>query len=355
MTKINQNLNFSGSTIYAGIDIHLKNWNVTLYCDDVFLKSFNQPPRASALTNYLRNNYPKAAIKVAYEAGFSGFRVAREFNESGIECIVVNAADVPQTDKGFKNKTDKNDSKRLAQALKGGMLSPIYIPDQEIECDRQLVRCNDRLMSDLTRAKNRVKGMLYQLGVEIPAQYAQSTWNRNFINWLETLELGNSSAKLTLQHQLEVVRFIRDKKLTVMRDIRKLLLKDRYASSARYIQSVPGVGPLTAAYLLTEIDRIDRFPDFKKLNCFVGFYPSQFSSGENINLGKISGRKHSRLRSLLIESAWTSVRSDPAMTLAYKQFEKKVGGKRAIIKVARKLLSRIRHVWIKQEMYKKGV
>lgn len=81
MTKLNQNLNFTGATIYAGIDVHLKSWNITLYCNDLYLKSFSQPPTTKALKEYLQNNYPNAAYKCAYESGFCGYWIERELRE----------------------------------------------------------------------------------------------------------------------------------------------------------------------------------------------------------------------------------------------------------------------------------
>ena len=87
--------------------------------------------------------------------------------QNNIDCIVVNAADVPQTDKGIKNKTDKNDSKRIALALQAGLLQPIYIPDDEIEADRQLVRCNERFNNDLVRVKNRIKALLVSIRYKV--------------------------------------------------------------------------------------------------------------------------------------------------------------------------------------------
>ena len=355
MTKLKQNLNFTGTTIYAGIDVHLNSWNVTLYCNELYLKSFNQPPTTKALKEYLQSNYPAAQYKCAYESGFCGYWIERELKENNIDCIVVNAADVPQTDKAVKNKTDKNDSKRIAQALQAGLLQPIYVPDSELEADRQLVRCNEKFRNDLIRVKNRIKGLLYQLGIIIPQRFSNSNWSGQFIKWLKELDLKNVSAKNTLQHQLVMVEFLRNQKLKVLTDIRTLLKKERYTTAAQHLLSVPGIGPLTAASLLTEIGDMKRFSGFEQLNCFVGFYPSQFSSGENIHQGNITGRKHNRLRSLLIESSWTAVRTDPAMTKTYNDLKIKLGGKRAIIKTARKLLSRIRHVWMNQIPYEKGL
>ena len=136
MTKVKQKVDFSGQTIYVGIDVHLKSWNISLYCNQQYLNSFHQFFIPQALQTYLANTYPNAVYKCAYESGFCGYWIQRTFLQNGIDCIVVNAADVPQTDKGIKNKTDKNDSKRLAQALQAGLLQPIYVPDEQIEADR---------------------------------------------------------------------------------------------------------------------------------------------------------------------------------------------------------------------------
>ncbi|PIQ35226.1 MAG: IS110 family transposase [Bacteroidetes bacterium CG18_big_fil_WC_8_21_14_2_50_41_14] len=355
MTKLLKKLDFTGQPIFIGIDVHLKSWNISVYLQQQYLTSFNQPPTTLALQTFLQNSYPNASYKCAYESGFCGHWIQRELLSLGIECIVINAADVPQTDKTAKNKTDTNDSKRIAQALQAGFLQPIYIPDEEVEADRQLVRCNEKFTNDLTRVKNRIKGMLYHLGIKLPEYFSNSNWSNLFIKWLKELELKNPSAKRAIQHQLTMAENIRIQKLAVLKDIRALLKKDRYSATAKYLLTVPGIGTVTTATLLTEIDNMKRFSNFEQLNSYIGYYPSQFSSGENIHQGNIIGRQHKRLRSLIIEAAWTAIRTDPAMTMVYNQFKLKVGGKRAIIKVARKLLSRIRHVWLNQVEYEKGV
>ena len=73
--------------------------------------------------------------------------------QKGIECLVVNSADLPQTDKGNKDKSDKFDAKRIGELLQSGMLQDKYIPSLINESDRQLVRCNTRFTADLTSAQ----------------------------------------------------------------------------------------------------------------------------------------------------------------------------------------------------------
>ncbi len=355
MIKVNQKLDFSGHTIYVGIDVHLKSWNISVYMDNQYLRSFNQPPSVEALQSFLFNSYPGATFSCAYESGFCGYWIQRELIQNNINCIVVNAADIPQTDKGIKNKTDKNDSRRIAQGLQAGMLQPNHIPDAELEADRQLVRCNERFNSDLTRAKNRIKGLLYQLGISLPENFAKCNWSNYFIQWLNQLELKDISATLALRHQVLMAEIIRRQKLAVLKDIRNLLKKHRYAAIANCLLTIPGIGAITAASLVTEIDDMKRFSTFERLNSFVGSYPSQFSTGENIHQGNLTGRKHRRLRSLLVEAAWIVIRTDPAMTKAYADLKMRMGGKRAIVRITRKLLSKIRSVWINKIEYQKGV
>jgi len=104
--------------------------------------------------------------------------------------------------------------------------------------------------------------------------------------------------------------------------------------------------------LFTEIIDIKRFSNFDRLASFVGLVPSTYSSAETQYSRCISFRHNKFLRPLIIESAWTALRKDPAMTKKYYQLCKNMSKQRAIIRVAKKLLSRIKHVWEKQEEYK---
>jgi transposase len=117
------------------------------------------------------------------------------------------------------------------------------------------------------------------------------------------------------------------------------------------LRSIPGIGPLTTVELLCEIEDIDRFPSFKKLNGFIGFRPGSHSSGERDWRGRLSYRRHNALRSSLIECAWTTIQKDPVMSQRYTELTKRLTGKRAIVVIARKLLSRIYAVLKNEKPY----
>jgi len=355
MTKIQKKADFTGQTIYVGMDVHLKNWNITLYHGQQYLRKFQQESNPDVLIKHLRANYPNAHFKLAYEAGFCGFWIQRSFERAGMECIVVNAADVPQTDKGTKTKTDTTDSRRIGLALSGGMLTPIHIPDEQTESDRCIVRYRYKLRNDLTRSKVRIKSHLHKCGIKLPAEFAKSKFTAAFIKWLKALEIPHHFSKLTLNRMIEHVEYLQGQILQLTRDLRVLVRTERYQGQAKLLMSVPGIGSLSALTLLTELGTIKRFKTFYHLNSFVGLCPTEFSSGESERKGSITPRHHSLLRSLMIEMAWSAVRLDPAMTLAYNDYLKRMTGKRAIIRIARRMLSRIYHILLKQQSYEKGI
>ena len=119
--------------------------------------------------------------------------------------------------------------------------------------------------------------------------------------------------------------------------------------------SVPGVGQQVGMALLAEIVDIKRFKDAEHLAKFVGLVPMCHSSGENEGIGDITIRKHAYLRTLIVEAGWQAIRQDPAMTLAFEGYCKRMKPSKAIIKIARKLVNRIYFVMKWQTPYVNSV
>ena len=213
-----------------------------------------------------------------------------------------------------------------------------------------------KIWRDLVRCKNRIKGFLDYKGIEVPSQYDNANWSHNFINWLKQLEFQHSSNRVTLNYLLTEMELLRKELLSISNAVRKLMRSKKYNKLYYLLRTVTGIGPLTAAALITEIGDMKRFKNFYHLNSFIGLLPMEHSSGERELKGRITVRKHRQLRSDLIECAWTAKRTDPALALYYsEQIKKGKNGKGAIVKVARKLLSRIRYVWLSGEAYQTAV
>jgi len=349
---------FEGQSIFVGIDVHRKDFKLTVMVEDMFYKTFTSPPKAEAVVSFLRNNFPGANYYTAYEAGFSGFGLHWSLLENGVNSIVVNPSDIPTTDKDRQQKEDKRDSRKIADSLRCKQLKPIYVPDKRILHDRTLLRTRDKVVRDNSRCMNRIKSMLYFHGIGYPPRFSSATTHRSkaFLNWLETLEFDYPTGRMALQVLLEQLRNQRGLLLKINRQIRELSSTADYKTNYDLLITVPGVGPITVMRLLTELGTIYRFRTFNHLCSYVGLVPSTASSGDNWKDKGITQRRNVLLRTALIESAWVAIRNDPAMLAFYRSHcNSKEDSNPAIVRVAKKLLNRIRHVWLTQEPYEKGI
>lgn len=346
---------YSKTNLYVGIDVHKKQWSVSIYTGQIHHRTFSQLPSPEVLRSYIESHFPGAKVKCAYEATCFGWWIARELRSYGYECLVVNPSDIPTTNSESQNKTDKIDSRKIAKTLQAGLLKSSYIPDEQLEGDRQLIRYRKRVWSDLVRIKNRIKGTLRFSGVHLPEEFDNSYWTKAFLRWLREVSLPSKSTRITVDSLLDQYDQLYAHHLRVSREVRGLLKTVRYKERGKLLQGIPGIGPLTSIQLLVELGEIDRFPTFKHLNSFIGFKPTTYSSGEHDWKGHMTIRRHNALRSALIESSWQAVQKDPALLIRYEELLKRMTRKRAIVVIARKLLSRIYHVLKHKEPYELGL
>lgn len=349
-------ITFSNSHFFIGIDTHLKNWRVTIRNCGLELKTFSMNPSADELYKYLIKHYPDGIFFIVYEAGFCGFWPQRRFSELGISCIVVNPADVPSSSKEKVVKSDPVDSRKLARELENGSLKAIYVPGVFQEQLRSLMRLRFRLVQQQTRIKNRIKMLLYNYGIIIPKEHlSNSRWSGYFIHWLKSVKLSSSAGQFTLDNLLLQLQQTREHLKEVLRQLREEAKNDNIAPVINSLISVPGIAFITAMSLYTEIIDINRFKSFEQLCSYVGLVPSVYSSGDTEYSRGISFRHNKFLRPILVEAAWTAVKKDPALTLRFSELIKQMPKQKAIIRVAKKLLRRIRHVWIYQDNYVKAL
>ena len=347
-------INLSTLQLYVGIDVHKKQWSVSIFTDAAHHRTFSQPPLPSALKAYLDRYFSGSPVICAYEATKIGYWIYRVLIGYGYQCLVVNAADIPTSNKESSSKTDPIDSRKIGKALRAGLLTSIHVPDQITEGDRQLFRYRKRLLADLTRVKNRIKDKFLFTGTTLPPEFDNSNWSKAFLKWIKDAALPDSSTRLTVDRLLEQYHFLRKHFLKVSIEVRQLQRQSRYKKSAKLLRSIPGIGPLTTVELLCEIEDINRFTSFKKFNGFIGFRPGSHSSGERDWRGGLSYRRHKSLRSSLVECAWSTIQKDPVMLQRYNELKQRLTGKRAIVVIARKLISRIYAVLKNERPYELG-
>jgi transposase len=188
--------------------------------------------------------------------------------------------------------------------------------------------------------------------VSIPGNDEIKHWSANFIKYLSELEFWEKEKKMTLSFLLKSLQQTREEVARIVKELRKVVQEDEEKKKIiERLLSVPGIGFITAVTLYTEIIDIKRFGKFDQLVAYVGFAPDTNSSGENEKVVGITQRKQAYLRNLLIEAAWMAVRKDPAMTAAFAKLTQRMIKQRAIVRIAKKLVSRIMYVWTNEKDY----
>lgn len=352
--QINE-LNFEGQNIYVGIDVHLKSWSVTILTDHLFHKTFSQPPQPEVLSNYLKDKFPNGNYFSAYEAGFCGFWIHTQLISLGVSNIIVNAADIPTSQKEKVRKTDAVDSHKIARALRGKALTPLYVMDSDTIAGRTLVRMRKTLVKDIVRFKVRLKSFLYFNGIHYSKDIG-SSWTKGFIEWLNKMSDSiitpeGDALKILLSEFDAHRKSLRE----VNKKIRILSRTDKYKSNMKLMYTVPGIGIINAMTILTHIENIDRFKNSDHFASFVGLIPSCHSSGEKENNTAMTFRGQAELKSTFVECSWISVRYDPALTLSYNTYIKRMVPNKAIVRIARKVLNRIYYVLKSKREYVIGV
>ena len=343
---------FKGQIFSLGIDIHKKNIKVTIRNNGRVLKKICMDPDAGKLFNYLQNNYPGGSYKSVYEAGFSGFWFHRELKKYGVNNIVINPSDVPTTQKEKSRKTDKVDSAKLARELENNSLECVYIPTEREEALRNISRIRTQIVKEDTRTKNRIKSFLSLYNTRLPDNSEEKHWSRRFIDRIKSMEFQDNNNKIVIDYLIQELEHQRERKKEVLKLIRKLSSENQ---TIKYLMSVPGVGIVVAFTLYAELYNIARFPSVDKLCSIIGLVPSVSESDETkYNLG-LTNRANNNLRSLIIEAAWLAIRKDPILTSSFNEYCKRMNKNKAIIRIARKLVSRIRYVWLNKKEYVCGV
>jgi transposase len=351
MSKINE-LSFEGQIIYCGLDVHKTNWKVNARMGNVEVEAYSQNPDPARLKKHFSHKFPGAELRVAYEAGFSGFGIQRSLSELGIDCIVVNAADIPASDKDRKRKDDKRDARKLSQELGKGALQGIYIPETPIEHARSLVRLRSRFSSDQVRYKNRIRHTLLFNGLKVKAD--SERWSAKYVKQLQQMDCGDVVLNLTLKFAIEQYLQSRQLLKAITLEIKNLSKQEPFATVQSILQSIDGIGLINGMVIQTEIMEMQRFKTIDRLCDYAGLVPDIYSTNDNMVSRGVTKRRNEFLRQAIIESSWTLIRKDPAMLLKYQKYCSRMHSNKAIIRIGKHLLARIRHVWNNGKLYERG-
>lgn len=349
-------VDFSGQNIYIGIDDHLKQWNVGIYTDRSFHRVFQQPPDAKQLRRYLDRHFPGANYYSVCEVGFKGFCSHRELEAVGIRNIMVHAADVPTKDRERKQKRDRVDAQKLGRGLRAGELDALFVPGVKAEQDRSLVRYRcENLMPKLVRIKLQIKSFLNVHARPLPAEFRTGRWTKALKKWLEAVKFDHPSADRTFKLMLQELFYYEARVKEVNRELVKLAQDPDYKKKVDLLRTIPGIGLLSALVFILELGDMRRFKKMRHLCSYVGLIPNVRGSDDKVRIGRQTKRGNALVRRMLTQCAWRARSADPALLKAYDELCGRMKPNKAIVRIQRKLLSRMRHMLLHEEGYHKGI
>ena len=325
--------------LFVGVDVHKKSYHVALYLNDAPAMDFVMPAQKEQLGQKLKPALP-ALRKIVYETGPTGYGLARHLHNENLPVSVAATSRIPRAI-GSTDKTDRLDSKQLAQYAAKGLLHPVAIPSLKQEADRQLYRMRHRQARNLAKVKTQIKSFLLMHGIDEPG--GLSHWSKSSIAALHairlspTLRLSFDELLGDLEYYLLRVKAL-DKHLADHLD--KGLLSRRMA----LLKTHPGVGSVVACQFATELFHYRDFPSTREVFKYLGLSPRMHQSGERAVKGGINRVSNSRLRSNLVQAAWCWVAIDVEAQKCYRRILNNCGGikQKAIIAMARKLSG---HLW----------
>lgn len=335
-------------SVFIGLEDSKRTWKLCIRCDGVIVHETSMPTKYDNLHSYLRDRYPDCKIQVMYEAGFGGFWLHDLLESDGIDCIVTPAHKVTQ-EKVNKVKTDRVDARRLALNLENNDYIACQVPDKELREDRQISRTLSQIQKDMVSTKNRIRRFLdfHGLNDDLPP----GSWNSTRYDFLKSIKLI-SPLKICLDAYLQLLDELDRIRLELLEHLKVLSKKDRYQRLVEIKQSCPGVGWLSAVRFTLEWGDLARFPSGKHIASFTGLTCSEYSTGDSIHRGRITGQGSGKVRGWLIQCAWRAVSLDPVLLDKFQRVWKNSGSKKkAIVAVARKLAVRMRAIEVLEQAY----
>lgn len=239
-------------------------------------------------------------VRAVYEAGPTGFGLARAARERGIALEVVAPGSIPKGS-GDRVKTDRRDATRLARLLAAGELRFAYLPTVADEQFRDLTRSIEDVRGDLMRARHRLGKFLLRRGERYGGQ--GSAWTIKHMDWLRTLRFDDPCSQASFADYLAAVELLVGRRASLIVALEQAVPESSHAAVIGRLRCFRGIDTLSAAGLAAEVGEFGRFPKPTLLSGFLGIVPSEHTSDLKRRQGSITKAGPPHARRLLVEAA----------------------------------------------------
>lgn len=333
--------------IYVGMDISSKDFMI--YATDerkkVKMKGSIAPSRAAL--RQLIDDLGEQKKLFVFEAGNQMKWIADFFKSQNQEIHVVHPNEVKWITQSSGKKTDKVDAKKLAELARADMLPRrVHIAEGKARDLRELVNARQTLLSKRVSLMNTIRGFLKQEGVRLPAKFFTSNdWQVSLMDFKL-----RESTEIIVANLMYAVEQMQECEKGINTEIQKV--EDK---KIELIETIPGIGKLSARILYAALINAERFDNSKCVANYGALTPTIYQSGGTENLGSINRDGRSEVRRAMLQCAHAVARTKTAAVRPLKEFferiEKRRGKKRAIVALARKLLTTVYGVLKSGEVY----
>ena len=282
----------------VGLDVHARSI-VACGLDTVTGQTLRRRlvPTADVVLDWLREL--PGPVAVAYEAGPTGFGLARQLTAAGVRCVVV-APSKLQRPAADRVKTDARDALHLARLLRMDQIVEVRVPGIEQEAARDLVRAREDVRGDLMSCRHRLSKLLLRQGI---LYSGGSTWTGVHETWLRGQQFTQRGVQIAFDAGLEAMLLTVERRNRLDKAIIEMATRGEYTAVVRRLSCLRGVSTLTAFGLAVEIGDWHRFTG-ATIGAYLGLVPTESSSGQQRSQGSITKAGNAHARRLLIEAAW---------------------------------------------------
>jgi len=241
----------------------------------------------------------KGDLRICYEAGPTGFVLARRLIQLGYDCSVIAPSKIPQKS-GDKVKTDKKDAKKLARLLRAGELEPIHIPSPKDEAVRDLCRARTDAVQARRRAKKQLLGFMLRNGMSYSGK---TNWTQSHLNYIRKTAMPDPVQQIVLEEYIMEIDAAEERVARLLAHMEEQLANWDREPMVRALMALRGFQIVTAMTLVAELGDLDRFDTPRQLMGYLGLVPGEDSSGAKRRQGAITKTGNTHARWMLVESA----------------------------------------------------